>query len=615
MKLIKQVTSILTITLLATLLPTNIAVTKAEAVEESIVKESSQLNDLLSKSEETERHCITSDITYKVVIYNEVIRLLKKEQWKDTNSILSEVIYSKPSNIGIESNNFNLSDIPDDEMKENDTDDLENLNRRDELGSNKLLIEDGFKDKENNKIEVNTIEQSDIEINVKKTEELDSVESDVGFDEIYNQNTNDIDIEDSSKEIDNSEANDELTDEAFKKIYDNAIEQARNRRDTANNSISCSVKNVYGNSIDIDIAKGLLGTNGYNYILTDQGGFSLSQFTANDIIVGGPGATGGVGEVELNGAIRLWGSTRELTAEAIRNYIKSIVEPGREGVKNVYGNSIDIGNAKSILGANGYNYILTDQPGFSLPIFTSNDIIVGSTGAIGGVGEVELNGAIRLWGATRDLTAEAIRNYVRANISIKSMISNFILGIGDAGISAIEGGIEFLEQPLEKTKEMALAAAFLVTATQIPDSPEAKILNELISSIIKEAYYYNGDQWARFTGRCVGEIMLVLIADKGVSLATESLKMFSQSGRLGMLIENLKSGDKVDSVIIELRGSAEAINLWRKSTCSIDELYKYLKNIDSDTAEIFLKEGIWPSEIQVPKSSSVLDSDGYIDWS
>lgn len=52
----------------------------------------------------------------------------------------------------------------------------------------------------------------------------------------------------------------------------------------------------------------------------------------------------------------------------------------------------------------------------------------------------------------------------------------------------------------------------------------------------------------------------------------------------------------------------------KKTTCTSDELYIYLKNIDTDYAETFLKTGEWPDEIQIPKNASVLNKDGSINW-
>lgn len=52
----------------------------------------------------------------------------------------------------------------------------------------------------------------------------------------------------------------------------------------------------------------------------------------------------------------------------------------------------------------------------------------------------------------------------------------------------------------------------------------------------------------------------------------------------------------------------------KETTCTSDELYIYLKNIDTDYAETFWKMGEWPDEIQIPKNASVLNKDGSINW-
>lgn len=73
----------------------------------------------------------------------------------------------------------------------------------------------------------------------------------------------------------------------------------------------------------------------------------------------------------------------------------------------------------------------------------------------------------------------------------------------------------------------------------------------------------------------------------------------------------VSTGDRVGA-----KGMAEAANLWRKSTCTNDELYNYLlKNVDINVANKFLKEGKWPAGIQIPKNSSVLHPEGSINWS
>lgn len=69
------------------------------------------------------------------------------------------------------------------------------------------------------------------------------------------------------------------------------------------------------------------------------------------------------------------------------------------------------------------------------------------------------------------------------------------------------------------------------------------------------------------------------------------------------LSKNKKSEQKTnnnncDSVVTsknnsqQTKGTAETVNLWRKSTCNNDELYNYLlKNENIDVANKFLKEG------------------------
>ncbi|TRW21076.1 DUF4237 domain-containing protein, partial [Criibacterium bergeronii] len=56
--------------------------------------------------------------------------------------------------------------------------------------------------------------------------------------------------------------------------------------------------------------------------------------------------------------------------------------------------------------------------------------------------------------------------------------------------------------------------------------------------------------------------------------------------------------------------------LVKKSTCTQNELYNYLlKNSSADDAKKFVDNGIWPEGTPIPKSSSVLNPDGSIDWS
>ena len=52
----------------------------------------------------------------------------------------------------------------------------------------------------------------------------------------------------------------------------------------------------------------------------------------------------------------------------------------------------------------------------------------------------------------------------------------------------------------------------------------------------------------------------------------------------------------------------------KESTCTPDELYSYLKHIDPAIAEKYMTTGGWPRDLQIPKSGSVLNPDGSINW-
>ena len=95
--------------------------------------------------------------------------------------------------------------------------------------------------------------------------------------------------------------------------------------------------------------------------------------------------------------------------------IKETAAPVRAPDKIVYGATVDIANARSILGNTGYSYIDTTNIKSSNLRFDANSLIVGGAGAVGGVGDVNLSGARRLFGEDREATAAEIANY-KANL-------------------------------------------------------------------------------------------------------------------------------------------------------------------------------------------------------
>ncbi|MED3649691.1 TNT domain-containing protein [Heyndrickxia sporothermodurans] len=73
---------------------------------------------------------------------------------------------------------------------------------------------------------------------------------------------------------------------------------------------------------------------------------------------------------------------------------------------------------------------------------------------------------------------------------------------------------------------------------------------------------------------------------------------------------NLSGGKNIDTLVDDLL---------KKSTCNVDELTGYLKQIDkyngTNYADEFVSLGKWPDDIQIPKDSKVLNADGSINWS
>ena len=96
-------------------------------------------------------------------------------------------------------------------------------------------------------------------------------------------------------------------------------------------------------------------------------------------------------------------------------------------------------------------------------------------------------------------------------------------------------------------------------------------------------------------------------------LGGEAIDSIKGLGKTGEVAADTSKIEKI-SEVGDINVAAKTTNLWKESTCSIDELYNYLKNINSDAAEAFLKDRTWPSDMQIPKNSSVLNADGTINW-
>ncbi|MDD9149860.1 TNT domain-containing protein [Sporolactobacillus sp. CQH2019] len=72
---------------------------------------------------------------------------------------------------------------------------------------------------------------------------------------------------------------------------------------------------------------------------------------------------------------------------------------------------------------------------------------------------------------------------------------------------------------------------------------------------------------------------------------------------------------KIEDVQGAEKASTTVDNILRKTKCTNSDLQVYLKSINSDLADEYLKMGKWPEKVQIPKSPEVLKPNGRIDWS
>ncbi|MEY2195374.1 TNT domain-containing protein [Neobacillus sp. BF23-41] len=113
-----------------------------------------------------------------------------------------------------------------------------------------------------------------------------------------------------------------------------------------------------------------------------------------------------------------------------------------------------------------------------------------------------------------------------------------------------------------------------------------------------------------------------------MGLAMESASDFGKvqitAGNSNAVENRLKDVlSKIDGVNIgkgsPKKGIKTVDTLLTETRCSHEDLYKYLKNNDSysktNYAEVYLKTGEWPEDIQIPKNPRVLNEDGSINWS
>ena len=158
------------------------------------------------------------------------------------------------------------------------------------------------------------------------------------------------------------------------------------------------------------------------------------------------------------------------------------------------------------------------------------------------------------------------------------------------------------------------------------------LIVEGLSQSINDAYEEKGICYV--TGYAAGEIaQLILLKKAGDKL--KSIKGADEAGDGVKATKAADSGadaaktvDKIDDAADGVKAADNAADmekllktteeLLKESTCTKDDFIKYLQSCDdyfkTNYADEFARTGKWPDEVQIPKSSDVLNAKGGIDW-
>lgn len=118
----------------------------------------------------------------------------------------------------------------------------------------------------------------------------------------------------------------------------------------------------------------------------------------------------------------------------------------------------------------------------------------------------------------------------------------------------------------------------------------------------------------------VGKLAISNVAGQGASKITMDLtdnRVLSMIAGMGASTLTGYGLNAIDNKFSISAGPTKTTaELLKESSCTKDELYKYLRKQKGDIiANKYLKEGIWPDDVQIPKESSFIKADGGQDWS
>jgi RHS repeat-associated protein len=146
-----------------------------------------------------------------------------------------------------------------------------------------------------------------------------------------------------------------------------------------------------------------------------------------------------------------------------------------------------------------------------------------------------------------------------SDVSFGSVAQNLVLGVVDAGKSAVEGLVNIVKHPVETAKGIGtLAIAYGRTPNELTFQMNYALLNEAIG-VYND--FINGDAnvKARYIGRGIGEIGLAVVGTKGVDKALKAIKITDKAGDVANVLN--KADDIIEGTGKAIEGAAGVANL------------------------------------------------------
>lgn len=279
--------------------------------------------------------------------------------------------------------------------------------------------------------------------------------------------------------------------------------------------------------------------------------------------------------------------------------------------------------AKATLGSE-----FSDDPGVlgvSLAILS----LVIDIGSLGKAAKVAINSSAKVIAASDDVArtaqeAEKLFDELKAAKKIENVSKDEFVKT----IQEIKDGIQL---PKNAGKEFKPSDKKIITAyKKTAVVAEKPVKKEVLKTSKQIAALENTANNAQESKKLYKELQM---EKKVADVSKDELIKIDQEEKNGIELQKNDDIIKTQKTIEPVKNGTEQLNTTGRETatrvekpvavvedsvklsnCSPNDLYKYLKKIDSESAEIYLKTGKWPKDIRIPKDPSALTVDGYINW-